>query len=132
MHDVGMSLLLLAGLALLPRYCDIWGHDKKEFEKRRRVYASGWQKWMMTKRNLGRYGSLAVLYAIWICGSPVSGLTNRPALPMHWQRQPLCRSWLSRYCLTPSIANVRFPPKADVRLRSIADVRRPPPLLLRS
>jgi len=69
MHDVGMSLLLLAGLALLPRYCDIWGHDKKEFEKRRRVYASGWQKWMMTKRNLGRYGSLAVLYAIWICGS---------------------------------------------------------------
>jgi len=64
-----MSLLLLAGLALLPRYCDIWGHDKKEFEKRRRVYASGWQKWMMTKRNLGRYGSLAVLYAIWICGS---------------------------------------------------------------
>jgi len=55
-------LLLLAALALLPFYLDNWFHDRERFELRKAVYVSGWQKWMMENRNIGRFGSIAALY----------------------------------------------------------------------
>ena len=62
-----LTLLLAVGLGLLPIYLDNWFYDRERFELRKSVYAAGWQRWMMNSRNLGRYGSLGLLFAAWVC-----------------------------------------------------------------
>jgi hypothetical protein len=57
-----LSLLLLVGLVLLPFYLDNWFHNREQFELRKAVYASNWQRWMMNNRNLARYGSMVFLW----------------------------------------------------------------------
>lgn len=58
-------LLPLVALSLLPVYLDSWFHDRERFELRKSVYATGWQRWMMNCRNLGRYASLGLLFLAW-------------------------------------------------------------------
>lgn len=62
-----MWLMAFAALALIPIYLDNWFHDRKTFELRKAVYATGWQRWMMNSRNAGRYSSLGVLFVAWAC-----------------------------------------------------------------
>jgi hypothetical protein len=79
-----LILLLALGLGLLPIYLDNWFHDRERFELRKSVYATGWQRWMMNSRNVGRYASLGLLLAAWVCLSTDYAQSNPALTALLW------------------------------------------------
>jgi hypothetical protein len=74
-----LTLLLALGLGLLPICLDNWVHDRERFELRKAVYATGWQRWVMNNRNVGRYASLGLLFVGWV-GLSTDHAQSLPAL----------------------------------------------------